>query len=383
MAGFELYHRVIDFVDNPGYDFLSYNINPNLIINCDGFRRTIEDEYNLQCITFVKGEWSKEEKRSLRLFIRENFIVLSAFLAAHILFGFAMTIFANVVFDDKFLWFAIFWLAFLIPLLLGIYKLLSRIIRSTKYFKHLEYQNFVLTSRMMSEKRNAASCEISDAVAELTRFFENNYYLFDGGKQIRNFFRRRNNLTSLEKYSYFKEQSVKSLIYKRSVSTITEIVVELILGVLGTILNIIKDYSIIAPVIKQITFLLIASILLVVSAAYLLYSLEAFKLKSVYYYYYLYSYLFLESTTNKSVKTTYVFDFSIAEENGSKHFFENFVYNTIQKENILAFKKDTVISQTNNGIILTIYGVREKSATLMAATKFSTFDDFFRWGQNI
>ena len=377
MRGFEHYHTIIDLANNPNYDFLSYNIDPKIIIYSNGFKNTIENIYDYECFPCV-GESSKRDKNTIHFFVSQSLVILSAGAIFYMLFGLIRFFgFSGIEFNDKLLWFIIFGFAFLVPLLMAFYKLFSNIVRINKYYNEMSYQTFALSYRMFSENRIASSYEISDAIDELTYYFEKTYLHFDNGKQIKRFFEKRYQKIPLTYYNDIKKQSSIHLIHNQHRSSTLEIVVELLIGVLGTVFNVIKDFNIIVPALHQIIAFLIISIVLIVSIAYLAYCVEVYKMRNVFCYYYIYSYLFLESSTNKNVKTEYLFNFAPNSEDGSLSVFENHIYELIKTNRIPAFKKDVEIIYNERATTVIIYGVEQYDYSLKQMTELKSFDDFF------
>lgn len=188
MFGFESYHKVINLLDNPDYDFISYNIDPEIVIYKDGYKRKIKDEFASLC--FLTGEEQfKRDRNLISLHISQSFVVLSVFAIIYTLIGLILFFFSSeLVFDNRFLWFLIFGITFLFPLLVGVYKLVTQLIRLNKRYKALKYETFCLSQRMMLNNKRATFAEISTAVDDLTNYFERNYHYFDYGKQIKSFF---------------------------------------------------------------------------------------------------------------------------------------------------------------------------------------------------
>lgn len=89
------------------------------------------------------------------------------------------------------------------------------------------------------------------------------------------------------------------------------------------------------------------------------------------------TYLFLESSTNKNVKTEYLFNFAPNSEDGSLSVFENHIYELIKANRIPAFKKDVEIIYNERTTTMIIYGVEQYDYSLKQMTELKSFDDFF------
>ena len=376
MIGFESYHHIIDFANNPNYDFISYNTNPDILIYADGFKKPIKEEYEYENIMLVNG-WTKRDKNSIHFYVSQSMILLSFLITIYALLGLIRYFFfSDFVFNNDSLWFFVFGFAFLVPLLLGFYRLFNAIISFNKHYKELNYQAFVLSNRMLSDSRIATSNEISDAIDELTIYFENNYYSFEDRKHIKRFFEKRCQRISLTYYNNFKKQSVKFSFESHDSNSIAGIVAELLIGVIGTILNIVKDYSIVGPALQQIIVMTIVLILLTISLAYLFHCLKVYRMREVFYYYYIYSYLFLDSTTDKKVAASYLFNFSLKNNDNELSIFKDSIFNIIHQNKIPVFRKDIEIICEDDKTKVIFYGVDNYDKSLNESTKFTSFDEF-------
>lgn len=377
MKGFESYYHIIDLVDNPNYNFLSYNIDPNLVIYTDGFKRTIQEEYESECFPCV-NELTKRDKSIVHFIVSQSLIILSIVVIIYLLLGLIRYFFfSDFVFNDKALWFFVFGFAFLIPLLFGFYRLASVVIASNKHYKELCYQAFALSNRMLSDQRIATSLEISESVDELTFYFGNSYRSFDDGKHIKKFFEKRFNRIPLSYYNDFKKQSTRYSFEKQSPYSIVAIVLELLVGIVGTVLNIIKDYSIIESAFEKMVTFMIIMVLLVVSVSYLVHCINAYKMREVFYYYYIYSYLFLESTTDKNTKVSYSFNFPVNNKNNELSVFKDLIFRIVRSNKIPAFRRDIEIVCEDDKTNVVFYGVDDYDATLDGAVNSNSFNEFF------
>ena len=48
VLGFDYYYQVIDLANNPEYDFISYNIDPNIIIYNNRLKDSINQIYDAE-----------------------------------------------------------------------------------------------------------------------------------------------------------------------------------------------------------------------------------------------------------------------------------------------------------------------------------------------
>lgn len=193
------------------------------------------------------------------------------------------------------------------------------------------------------------------------------------------FFEKRCKVIPLDYYGNFKKKAVKSVVNVKTTHSIFEIVFELAIGIIGTVLNIVKDFSIIQSGIRQIIGFMITSFILIISIAYLSYCLNVYKMREVYFYYFIFSNLFLKPSTNKQQYKKYIFNFEITNENGSYSYFEKYVYKTLLIEKVPALQKDVEINVKDKKTTLIINGVKDEIKTFEEASMITSFNDFFHW----
>lgn len=375
MIGFEHYYHFLDLVNNPKFDFISQNIDENKEIFYDGCKTTIRDAGSRETNLFLRSK-SKFDKALTFFAISHSAIVLSLSFIFIILIGLT-GFFSTHGYSDKILWFLIFGVIFLVPLLIGFYKLSLRIMKSTKFYKELSYKAFVLSNRMLDDEKIASSKEISDAIRELYDYFSKVYGYFDNRRQILKFFEKRVEMP-LNYYDTFRKESTRYSLIRNSNNSIVETIVEIGVGLLGTILNIIKEQDIILPALDRIIVFMVISIVLMVSIAFLVFITDVYRKKEVDFYYYIYSHLFLERVTDDKEQSSYSFCFSLKGDNESLNIFKEHIFDIIRKERILAFKKDIDFHFDQDRTTVIINGVKKHNDKLIHLTNQQTFDAFIK-----
>ena len=285
-------------VNNPDYDFVSFNINPNAVIYHNDSEDTVGN---------IRFREKKENvgMRAIFSFIKTAVIILSIsaiiYISCLLIIFFAFNDFLR---NGDFFWFAGFFITFLMPLMIGFFKLITNLLKLIPCYKKKEYVAFSLSTKMFADNRRVSSIEILDAIEELLYFFklsnfaDKKQYIGICKNEIKTVSSKRKKSSS-NSYDDFKMRS--SLVYLKEDKHVSffEIVVELLLGIVGTVLNLLNVPDDIKPHVWGVISIVACGMILAFSAARLAFFSELQKFRKLNLYYYVYSYLFLKSVTNR------------------------------------------------------------------------------------